>query len=255
MKSSFLVLFLFFCTFCFSQTDSSKLKLNLSIGGNYTGGNFNLYTLFVKSSISKSWNKNEVSFSPNFQYSQISNDRINFKLREREVYYNLSYTKRWDNFRVLIYNEAENSFLRKIDFRGSLGIGAGVKIFKSDNLELDISEMILPEFLISNFGNDFDNFALRLSTRLKFVYSQNNFKLSSITLFQPSLYTIKNGDEIVYFKDNLNLRSLNSLEYSPLKWFSIGLNNEIIFQTYSNSIDSNVSPIDYNFSIFFRFKN
>jgi hypothetical protein len=255
MRFNFIFLLLFIHTFCFSQNDSSKLKLNLSIGGNYTGGNFNLYNLFVKSSLSKSWKDNEVYFSPNFQYSQISNDRVNFKLREREIYYNLSYTKRWDNFRLLVYNEFENSFLRKVDFRGSMGMGAGVKIFKKRNLELDVSEMVLPEFLLSNFGNNFDNFALRLSTRLKFVFSQNNFKLSSVSLFQPSLYTVKNGTDIINFKDNLNLRSLNSLEYSPLKWFSIGINNEVIFQTYSNSIDSNVSPIDYNISVFFRFKN
>jgi hypothetical protein len=231
------------------------LKLNLSIGGNYTGGNFNHYTLFIKSSISKNWARNEVSFSPNFQYSQISNDRDRFKLREREVYYALSYTKRWNNFRLLIYNESENSFLRKVDFRGSMGVGVGMKIFKSQNLELDVSEMVLPEFLLSNFGNKFDNFALRLSTRLKFLFSKNNFRLSSVSLLQPSLYTIKNGTDIISYKDNFNLRSLNSLEYSPLKWFSIGINNEIIFQTYSNSINPDVSPIDFNFSVFFRFKN
>jgi hypothetical protein len=255
MKLKFLFLFLFFWTSCFSQDDSSKVKLSLSVGGNYTGGNFNLYTLFFRSNISKNWRKNEISFSPKIQYSKTSNDRINFKLRERELYYNLSYTKRWNNFRVLVYNEVENSFLRKVDFRGSLGVGAGLKIFQSKKLELDITEMILPEYLISNFGTNFDNFALRLSTRFKMIYSQKNFRLSSISLFQPSLYTVKNASQIIRFQDNINLRSVNSIEYSPLNWFSIGLNNEIILQTYSSSIDSKISPIDYNFSIFFRFKN
>ena len=48
--------------------------------------------------------------------------------------------------------------------------------------------MILPEFLLSNFGNDFDNFSLRLSTRLRAKFSKNNFKQKEGDLKSPSFY-------------------------------------------------------------------
>lgn len=254
MKNLVLFILIFLSLSLFGQTDTTKIGMNLSLGGNYTGGNFSIYSFYIKSSLTGEWKNNELNLSPNFQYSQIANDGVNFKLRERELYYNLSYTKRWNNFRALLYNESENSFLRKVDFRTSAGMGVGYKFIKTKQVELDISELVLPEFLLSTFGNDFDNFAIRLSTRLKFVYNHKNFKISSITLFQPSLYTIKNGNIHINFVDNINLRSSNSIEYSPFNWFSIGIGNEVILQTYSASINPNVRPVDYNLSLFFRFK-
>ncbi len=256
MKTKYLIISLIFLSFSlFGQTDSTKIKLNLALGGNYTGGNFSLYSFYIKSSVSAEWKNNELNLSPNFQYSQIANDGVNFKLREREFYYNLSYTRRWNNFRVLAYNEAENSFLRKVNFRTSAGLGAGYKFIKTKSVELDLSEIILPELLFSNLGSNFDNIAIRLSTRLKFSYTFKNFKISSITIFQPSVYTLKNGDTWIRPADNINLRSLNNIEFTPFSWFSIGLGNEVIYQTYSSSIDATIRPVDYNFSVFFRFKN
>jgi hypothetical protein len=255
MKNYILLLFSIISLSIFGQTDSSNFKVNTILGGNFSGGNFNLYSFYIKSSFSKSWVSNEVNFSPNFQFSKIANDKRNFLLREREFYYTLSYTKRWTKLRFLFYNESENSFLRKVDFRSSLGTGFGYKVFKDNNFELDISEMILPEFLISNFGSDFDNFAIRISTRFKIAYVKKGFKISSITIFQPSVYTIKNGHNLIPFVDNINLRSNNTIDYSPVNWFSIGLGNEVIYQTYSSSIDSQISPIDYTFFLYFRFKN
>ena len=255
MKNYIIIIFTILSLSIFGQTDSSNLKVNTTLGGTFSGGNLNLYSFYTKSSFSKNWNSNEINFSPNFQYSRISDDKRKFRLREREFYYTLSYTKRWNKLRFIFYNESENSFLRKVDFRSSLGAGFGYKIFKNNNFELDLSEMILPEFLISNFGSDFDNFAIRLSTRLKLVYNKNGLKFSSITIFQPSTFTIKNANNLIPFKDNLNLRSNNTIDYSPLNWFSIGLGNEIIYQTYSSSIDSKISPIDYTFFLYFRFKN
>lgn len=225
------------------------------MGGNYTGGNFSLYSFFIKSSISAEWKNSEFGFSPNFQYSQIANDGLNFRLREREFYYNLSYTRRIKQIRFILYNESENSYLRKIDFRTSAGLGLGYKFIKNKNIELDISEIILPELLFSQIDSESDNFALRLSTRFKFVYTIKNFKFSSISLLQPSVYTIKNNLVLVNPSDNINFRSVNNIEYSPYNWLSVGIGNELIFQTYSPSIDSKIKPLDYNFSVFFKFKN
>lgn len=255
MKKLVCILLIFLHLNLFSQTDTLKLKLNISLGGNYTGGNFSLYRINSRNSISLENKKNEFNFSPNFQYSQIATDGVNFKLREREILYSLSYTKRWENIRMIFYNESESSFLRKINFRTSAGLGPGFKIIQNKSIELDFSELILPEFLASNFGSDFDNFAIRLSSRLKFAFKSKNFSISSITLFQPSIFTLKSGDIVVKPKDNINLRSVNNIEYSPLSWFSFGIGNEVVFQTYSISINPDLKPVDYNFSIFFRFKN
>ena len=254
IKKFFIVLLLFISSNLFSQTDSSKLKFDISLGGNATIGNFGSQALILRNNLEWNFRKIELSWSPKFQISQISTNGI-YKLREREVYSTFSLTSRNKNWKLLFFNEIEHTYLRKIDLRTSLGIGFGKKLIKNKELELDISEVILPEFMISQFGQQYDNLALRSSTRLKFVWTKNIFKFSSITLFQPSLLTYKNGGQFIQFSDNINLRTVNNIEINPMKWVSFGVGNEIIYQSYPNYVDPLIKPIDWIFFFSIKYKN
>ena len=254
MKKIIFFLLLFLSFESLSQVDTLRLKLNLTLGGSYTGGNFSLYRITTTSSLTLENKKNEITFLPSFQFSKTSNNGVSFILREREFLYSIFYTRRQNQVRFIFYNESESSFLRKINFRSSAGFGLGIKIIKNKSLELDFSELILPELLFSDFGNSFDNFATRLSSRLKFIFKIKSLTISSITLFQPSLLTLKSGNTLVKPKDNIILRSQNIIEFTPINWFSIGVGNDFIYQTYSVSINPNLKAFDYNLSIFLKFK-
>jgi hypothetical protein len=254
IKYFFIALFLFLNSLLFSQTDSSKLKIEASLAGNATVGNFGSQALILRNNLEWNFKKLELSWSPKFQISQISTNGV-YKLREREIYSTFSLTGRNKNWKLLFFNEIEHTYLRKIDLRTSLGLGFGKKLIKNKEIELDISEVLLPEFTISQFGKQYDNLALRSSTRLKFVWTKNIFKFSSITLFQPSLLTYKNGGQFIEFKDNINLRNVNNIEINPMKWVSFGVGNEIIYQSYPNYVDPLIKPIDWIFFFSIKYKN
>jgi hypothetical protein len=237
-----------------SQIDSLKFKTELNLGGNISLGNFTTYNLIFRSENELRWNNIEINLNPKFQYSQISTAGI-LRLREREVYTTLSFTKRNNNWRFLFFGELEHTFLRKIDLRTSFGFGIGKKLIKTKNLELDISEVLLPEITISDFNNNrLDNFALRPSTRIKFVWEKTPLKFTSINLFQPSIYTVKNGGNIIPFVDNINARSLNNFEVSIAKHISLGVGTEVIIQTYPSSLNPTVMPVDWIISLFIKYK-
>lgn len=252
MKNLFCLLFTIFSLSLLSQTDSLVVKKNLNLGGNYTAGNFNFYSLNIKPEIIAENKRNQLSVNSSFQYSQVQNTNQVYKIREREFYNSINYTRRFNEWRLIFFNESEQSFLRKIDLRGSLGLGLGHKLVKNSNLEIDLSQLFLPEYLLSNFGDEFNNFALRSSTRLKFVYKKNSIKFSSIGFFQPSLYTVKNNGKIIDFKDNINGRLNTSLEYLLKKGVSVGVNDQVVYQTYSSSINSSIKPLDHTLTFFLK---
>lgn len=252
MKNLFCLLFIIFSINSFSQSDSLILKKNINIGGNFTQGNFNFYSLNIKPELTAENKKNQLSFNPSFQYSQIKNNNQIFQLRERELYSSINYTKRFNEWRIILSNETEQSYLRKVDLRGSIGLGVGHKLVKTNNIEIDLSQMILPEYLISNFGTQFNSFSIRYSTRFKLIYKKNNLKFSLITFIQPSLYTVKSEGQIIDFQDNINARSNANIEYSLQKWISIGISNQIIYQTYSASINKSIKPLDNTVNFFLK---
>jgi hypothetical protein len=248
-----ILLFIFNSNIGISQSDSLNFKIDLNLGGNVNVGNFTTYNLIFRTDNEFRWKQNEIVFSPKFHYSEIlTNGRLS--LREREFYVNYGFTKRSDKWRTILFGELEHTFLRKIDLRTSFGVGFGKKIFKNKYFEIDVSEVILPELTISDFGKNYDNFAIRASTRLKFIWEREPFKVSSITIFQPSLYTMRNGGIQVPLIDNISARSLNNFEVSISKPLSFGVGNEVIIQTYSYYLNPTVMPIDWMISFFIKYK-
>jgi hypothetical protein len=236
-----------------AQLDTAKTTWQLGLGGNINGGNFTQYQGNARLNLVFTKGRHQWSLNPGGQYSLIQGT-MGLTLREREAYLNTQYTHRWQSLRVIFYAEGEHSYLRKVDLRGQLGLGIGYKLAKTSQFEMDISEIILPEFLNSGLGEQFNTLAIRLSTRLKIAYAKGGFKLSHITLIQPAVYSLREGNTQIPIGDNFNLRSNTTLEYPLKKWLLIGLGNEVIIQTYSAAVNPAIKPIDYSFSIQIKIK-
>ena len=251
---TFICLFFTLLSFeVYAQRDTT-LKFSNSIGGNITGGNYYSYTGNIKSELSKDWKNSQLNWSPNFEYSQISTDG-KLQLREREVYSNFNFVKNIKSSKFYFNNEFEHSYLQKVDLRASLGAGLGHKIINSSKFQSDISELIMPEFMMSNFGKIYDNFAIRSSTRLKIKWSNSKSKINFICFYQPSLLTIKdiNGNATkVPFNNNVNFRGTVSFETKVSKLWSLGIGNSITYESYSHSIDNSVKPLDYMVYFFIK---
>lgn len=248
----FLLEFIFMLS-CFGQ-DSIKINKPISLGYNSTTGNYTSYTVTSKIDFSRTSKKYQTTWSPTFIYS-----KQNGKLIQREEYspfYQSFKINKKD--KIIIFNEVESSYLRKINYRFSLGIGLSHVIIKNGNIYLDISQAILPEYMNAggipyNFVNkaqetavSIDVFSLRSSTRSRFEYRINNIKIVNIVLLQPSCYTKQIDSEIISFKNNLSYRINTNVDISVAKNISLGVGNQIIYQTYNHYINNNIKKIDTN---------
>jgi len=211
------------------------------------------YGLTVKANLnSKPDKKYQFSFSPMFDYGKMSNQQGKFELRKKEFFSTLNYERPHKILKFYIYNELENSYLRKISIRGSFGCGISMKIYSTPKVNFDISQFILPEIFQSSFNNTRDNYAFRLSTRVRYNLVTERIKYSIQILFQPSVYTrLIDGTEISY-KNNTNIRLNQSYEYVLSKNFSIGLSNDITIQTYTSFINPQIKPYDTNLNLFVK---
>jgi len=201
---------------------------------------------FSQDSTKVSWN-----LSPSFTFGQVDKQNTgNYVTNQRESYLTGNIAHKFGRHRILGTTEIENSHLKKIQFRGSLGIGYGYDIYRSKKFILLVSEAIMPEAYNSDVNLDRNAFSLRFSTRVKAEYI-GKIKITSITLFQPSVLTIPN----VPVHNNINLRSINSFELPIAKKISIGIVNNINMSTFSTYIDSSVKPIDWNVIFSVKLKN
>ncbi len=229
-----------------SQLSNGQIAKILSLGADGSKGNFSSLGLTVKSEIKKDSGQYTWSINPNYRWSEQSPyGSHDMNLYENEFYNTANLAKSIGKWKVLVFNEEERSFQRKINFRGSLGIGLGHSIIKNKSINFNISEVILPEYYSSSSNSDMNNFTIRSSTRIKFDYAKSIFKLASITLFQPAIYSDRN----VSFHDNLNIRSTNSVSISVTKKYSVGLLYVLSYQGYPYYINKAVSPLQQTASV------
>ena len=208
--------------------DTLNYKCNLMIGGNYTSGNYNNYNISSKLNFYSNYRNNYLDININHKYTEIGsiiNNDVKYTLKENEKYSNISYTYNQNFYKLICFNEIEQSYLRKTNLRINLGIGLGVKLIQNNNLHLEISEVLLPEH-VDYYTNNI--FSLRYSTRLKFIYKKNLFDFSEILLFQPNIFNSEN----VQYTDNLNIRNSLNLDFVVFKNISIGISDEYIYQSY-----------------------
>lgn len=227
-----------------------KMNTSVSLGGSYTGGNFNSYLLNSQISIGQDTTKLAWNIAPTFTYGKIYRNN-KWDINQRESYMVSSLSYRRDSHRIIAFSEIENSYLRKIDFRGSIGLGYGYGWSnKKGNFKVLVSEAIVPETYQSDIYVNRNLNTLRLSTRIKLEYS-GKVKITSISLVQPSLW----NDKSVSFENNINARFNNNLDVPINKNLLIGLQLNAFVSTFSTFVDSDVKPFDYNFVLLLKYKN
>lgn len=247
MKLTFSLFFIFLVTLVRSQTN------NFSIGGNLTTGNLLSYGINIRANLNTNPEKlNQIVFSPSFDYGKISDQSGEFQLRRKEILTVLNYERTKNRFKFYVYNEFEKSFLRKIRIRGAFGTGLSYRIVENETTNFDVSQLILPEFFQSSFTNKRDNWALRLSTRIRLSKKFPKYKYSSQLLFQPAVYTELTDGTEVSPKNNTTVRINNSYEFVLSKNLSIGFMGEMIVQTYTSYINPTVKPYDTNLNLFIK---
>lgn len=247
---SLIKIILFLCNFI-SLTVYSQTKSSIGIGGNISTGNTNIIGLNIKSSLSSlETDKHQWGISPNLVYTLIKENKGEYITKQRESYLTGSYSYKLKNSKILGFGELENSFLKKIDLRSSIGVGLGFDIIRKENITIIASEAIVIESYLSEINVDKNLKSLRISTRIKFEIKKP-IKFTSINLFQPGIAS----DPNVSFDDNINLRSNNTIEIPISKKISFNINCDINGSTYSRFVDSSVKSYDVITSLMITYKN
>jgi hypothetical protein len=229
-----------------SQLSNGQISKTLSLGADCSKGNFSSVGLTVKAEIKKDSGQYTWSINPNYRWSEQSPyGSHDMNLYENELYNTANLSRQIGKWKVLLFTEEERSFQRKINFRGSVGIGLGHSIIKNKSVNFNISEVILPEYYSSSSNSSMNNFTVRSSIRIRFDYTKQIFKLSSVTLFQPAIYS----DRQVSFHDNLNIRSTNLVSVNVNKRYSVGLLYTLSYQGYPYYINKAVRPLQETASI------
>jgi len=246
-KLNFSLFFLVLSHFTFCQT------YTFTVGGNFTSGNLLSYGINLRANLNSNTEKiNQIVFTPSFDYGKISNSTGQFELRRKEILTILNYERTKNRFKFYIYNELEKSFLRKIKIRGAFGTGISYKIIDSESTNFDVSQLVLPEIFQSSITNKRDNYAFRLSTRIRFSKKYPKYKYSSQILFQPAVYTEMNDGSRVSPINNTTIRVNNSYEFVLSKNLSIGFMGDLIVQSYTSYINPTVKPYDTNLNLFIK---
>lgn len=245
MKCLILVAFL-----SLSISGFSQVKKSVSFGGDGTRGNFSAIGITAKLDLKKDTGSYQWNTSGTYRWSEQSKYGSNEMNRyENEIYLTGNISKQAGKVKLIGFSENERSYMRKIDLRSSAGLGVGVKLVKSKTLEIVLSEVILPEYYWSSVNTTNNNFTVRASSRLRLDYDNSGVKFSSVTLFQPAIYS----DREVSFADNLNTRSTNTVSVKVKKNFEVGLVYTYSYQGYPYYITKAVSPSQETASVLLKY--
>ena len=221
------------------NSGSAQISKSISLGADGSRGNFSSIGVTVKADIKKDTGKFTWALTPTYRWSEQSPfGQTRMNLYEDEFYFTANVARKFGAWKIMAFSEDEKSYMRKIRLRGSLGLGVARDIVESKGWDLSISEVILPEYYWSSSDQTKNNFTLRLSTRIKLGYETSLFKVSSITLYQPAIFSSNDVD----YASNLNMRSTNTLTYKIKKGYEIGVLYIYSYQGYPYYINKAVSP-------------
>ena len=221
------------------NSGSAQISKSISLGADGSRGNFSSIGVTVKADIKKDTGKFTWAITPTYRWSEQSPfGQTRMNLYEDEFYFTANVARKFGAWKIMAFSEDEKSYMRKIRLRGSLGLGVARDIVESKGWDLSISEVILPEYYWSSSDQAKNNFTLRLSTRIKLGYETSLFKVSSITLYQPAIFSSNDVD----YASNLNMRSTNTLTYKIKKGYEIGVLYIYSYQGYPYYINKAVSP-------------
>jgi|DEB19_MinimDraft_2_1074335.scaffolds.fasta_scaffold00326_2 hypothetical protein len=235
---------------CYTSSAYSQTKIKIGIGANTSSGNANIIGLSSQFSLSREDSTRVWSIHPSFVYTLIKNNNNDWEERQRESYISGSYTQKFGRWKLIGIVEAENSALKKILIRGSSGIGVEYDILRKKQTTIALSNVIMPEIYQSEIPLVKDLFSVRSSTRFKIVWT-GPIKIQLVTFFQPAIWS----DQELDFLDNIQLRSINSIEFPISKKLSLTCYLNVNTSTFSHYINPKVESTDMNTSILFTYKN
>lgn len=212
---------------------SAQLTGNLALGGEFHSGNYKSYSCNVMADIKHDTGKIHYYISPSFKYTEKTPlYKTNLVTYERETYVNsgLSYYNDPCN-KVFLFSEFENSVLRKIDERVSLGIGYG-RYATLGRFKVSLSEVVLPEYYVPHDNGNYIHTSIRSSTRLKIEANFDWLHISTTTLFQPAVATFP----YVQWSDNICARSVNIVTADITDHLQVGFNYTVTYDTYAHLI-------------------
>lgn len=224
----------------------------ISAGGQVLSGNFNSYTVYASAEVHGHRLKHDWAVSPLFRYTNNSG-----ALKEREAYSTESYFLRFTpHFKFLVFSEQEHSWLRKTLFRANLGAGIGYKFYHSKVCTVEGSEAILPDFYLSLTNVRRDYFSLRPSTRLKIRVEYYPVRFETINMVQPEAlgWEISGHYAIIDQRNNINFRSISTLDIAIRKGFSVGARLDFIYQTYPALVDAKIKPYDLTCVFYLKYQ-
>jgi hypothetical protein len=252
----------------FSQTNDS-IRYSITIGGQYQSGNVNSSLFSTMLDVSGYRSKHSWSILPTYKYFYNSKSPSNSSPSEQNEFYSVQ-NWNWRNdkpIRMLFFSEIEHSQIKKIQLRYNIGWGVGFKIIKSNNIDLGLSEVLLPDYYQSmnilniNSKNSVlqrNNESIRSSTRLKFTLKKSNISIISVIMIQPALYTKDYDGQSISILDNTNFRSTEQIDFTINNGLSYGLMFDYDYQSYLGYINykliNKLSPSDYTLVFYLRIK-
>ena len=225
---------------------------SVAAGGTVLSGNFNSYTVNANTDWRGRHGKNEWDIAPSFRYT--NNTGV---LKEREFYATESYFYRFTpHFKFLVFSEQEHSWLRKTLFRGNLGVGISYRFLHTQVITIEGSEAILPDFYLSITNPKRDYFAIRPSTRLKIRVEYYPLRFETINMVQPEAlgWGLTGHYQIIDQRNNINFRSVTTLDVAIKKGFSAGGRLDFIYQTYPVLVDARIKPYDLTFVFYLKYQ-
>lgn len=240
----FYTFLLLFCSYSFSFSQVTK---SVALGSSMTLGNLNSININAQAAFSKDTGRINWNINPMFNYTLVKEATI-FKTFERESFLTASISKRYGKWKLIGFCDMENSYLRKVLYRVSSGLGAGITIYENSKCKATISEVLMPEYFLSDDISRSERFSIRASTRLKLKYS-GKVNFESISFFQPALWTTGN----LRITDNLNFRTTNTLDIPLSKKISVGAQFVMSLFTLPHYLDKTVKISDSRLSILLKF--
>jgi hypothetical protein len=230
------------CFFFFSLVTDVLSQHSFSLGGDFSRGNVNVVNVDARAEIKNDSSNFAWSVSPVYRFTYLT---LKKEVLNSEIYISSFLENKKKKWKFLTFNENERSYNRKIIYRGNLGVGFAIYVFREKNLSLSISEAVLPEIFVTE---TLARQTVRLSTRVKFQAKRDPFTLTSTTVVQPSIL----NSPALLSRDNFIMRSQNSFEVSLSARISFLSGVDILIQTYPSYLNTQVRPVDLR--IYFSLK-
>ena len=121
---------------------------------------------------------------------------------------------------------------------------------------IEMSEAILSDFYLSLTNVKRDYFSIRPSTRLKIRIESYPVRFETINMVQPEIagWQMEGHYGIINQKNNINFRSITTLDVAIKKGFSIGTRLDFIYQTYPHLVDATIKPYDLTFIFYLKYQ-